>query len=284
VKNEPDVQRAGSNDEVAWKHGPHPTLNIGAEATSPFATVDPPRLTRPRSRPPASSPPSALAADLVLAAADADKTSRTFHQLAALWRELLDRRLNVHGLGATAGPSGRTFVLLRPDAHPSARPGTLNRLEASVTTRILAGAQQKGLAFEFQIAPATISKWHTMARKKLALAEVPVPLPLVIAAQAWDSKCEPPADVRSATFEHQGGEYQLVSVPRGTAHDPGTLTPAQQEIALQIARGYSREQIAASRYTSLDTVACQMREINWRIRVSGRPALIARATELGWFR
>lgn len=222
----------------------------------------------------------AVPADLAALAEAADETAVVAPDLAGFWLDLLDRRLNVHGAGATAT---RSYVLARSDAHPRARPGSVGRLETAMLGRVLAGEQQKGVAFELAIAFSTASKWCSRAVEKLHLDGGPVPLPLVIAAQAWASGTTPPVDARYAAFQHDGREWHLLSVPAGTLTNAGDLTAAEREIAGLLVRGCSRQKIADARATSVQTVACQVRAIHVKFRLSGRPALIRHGTGLGWF-
>ena len=53
---------------------------------------------------------------------------------------------------------------------------------------------------------------------------------------------------------------------------------------LWLIEGESRWEIAARRETSAQTVACQVRGIFSKWRLTGRYALIRRAVDLGWFR
>jgi DNA-binding NarL/FixJ family response regulator len=251
-----------------------------------WAESIPTRDETERPRRPVHSPwkraadPLAVPAGLARSSESADETGVS-PDLAALWQDLLDRRLNVHGAGATAT---RMYVLARGDAHPDARPGTVSRLETAVLGRVLAGEQQKCVAFELQIAFSTASKWYSRAVEKLHLDGGPVPLPLVIAAQAWASGETPPVDARYAAFDYEGHEYHLLSVPAGTLTSAGGLTPAEQEVALLLVQGESRQTIAGARSTSIETVACQLRGIYSKFQLSGRPSLIRRGTGLGWFR
>jgi DNA-binding NarL/FixJ family response regulator len=62
------------------------------------------------------------------------------------------------------------------------------------------------------------------------------------------------------------------------------LTPAECEVARFLVEGESRWDIAARRRTSAQTVACQIRGIFSKWRLTGRYALIRHTVELGWMR
>ncbi len=218
---------------------------------------------------------------LAQAALDADATAAPVGDLASLWQDLMDRRLNLSAAGS--GP-WRKLVLTRTIAEPGALPGPLTRVETAVLVRVLCGEQQKVVASELGIACSTASKWYTRALAKMHLRGGPIPLPLVIAAQAWASGERPGVSARTAAFEHDGMRYFVLSVPKAVIPDPGTLTPAECEVARLLAEGESRWDIATRRDTSAQTVACQIRGIFAKWRLTGRYALIRRAVDLGWFR
>jgi DNA-binding NarL/FixJ family response regulator len=220
-------------------------------------------------------------ATLKTAAASADTVSTPVSCLDALWQEFLDRRLNVHGAGAAAR---RIHVIAHGDARPDARAGTLSRIEIAVLVRVLCGEQQKVVAAELGIACSTASKWYSQALAKLGLAGAPVPLPLVIAARAWASGKDLPVDARQTVFAHGGREFMLLSVPSSKIDGTSSLTLAEQGVAHLLVQGHSREQIAAARSTAMQTVACQLRGIYGKFRLSGRYGLINRGIDLDWFR
>ncbi len=218
---------------------------------------------------------------LTEAALDADATAAPASDLASLWQDLMDRRLN---LSSTGSDPWRNHVLLRTAAEPGTLPGALTRIETAVLVRVLCGEQQKVVASDLGIACSTASKWYTRALAKMNLRERPIPLPLVMAAQTWASGKKPAVSARSAAFEHEGAPYLVFSVPKPAVLDQGTLTPAECEVARLLAEGESRWDIATRRHTSAQTVACQIRGIFWKWRLTGRYALVRRAIDLGWFR
>jgi DNA-binding CsgD family transcriptional regulator len=202
-------------------------------------------------------------------------------ELAETWQSVLDRRLIPCAEGGTAT---HRYVVLQASCDPSISSCTLSRIETAVLVRVLWGEQQKLVASELGIACSTASKWYTMALSKTRLAGAPIPLPLIIAAQAWASGKNAPVLAREAVFEHADSQYRVVSVPKPVVTSQGTLTPAECEVARFLVQGESRWEIAARRETSAQTVACQIRGIFSKWRLTGRYALIRRAVELGWFR
>ena len=197
-----------------------------------------------------------------------------------MWQDVIEARLTVCGEGRSAA---RRYVLARTNTDSRELRGALTRIETSVLVRVLRGEQQKLVAAELEIACSTASKWYTHALAKLRLGGGPLPLPLVIAAQSWASGVAPSVGARSAFFEYEGEDYFLLSVPNPRIVREPRLTHAEQEVATLLIEGDSRWEIALHRCTSAQTVACQLRGIFSKLRLTGRHALIAQAVDLGWF-
>ncbi len=223
------------------------------------------------------SPSAALPDSLWEAAIGAHDRGAPLGDLSGFWQDVLDGRLHLVGnrLGGL-----RHLVLARM----TAKLRTLSGIETAVVVRVLCGEQQKVIAADLGIACSTASKWYTLALANLNLDRVSIPLPLVIAAQSWSSGKTPPVGARSATFEHEGCEYVVVSVPRPSVTDEKCLTHAEQAVAQLLVEGGSRWEIAVLRSTSAQTVACQLRGIFVKFRLTGRHALIRHVAGLGWFR
>jgi DNA-binding NarL/FixJ family response regulator len=200
--------------------------------------------------------------------------------LAAVWQDVLEGRLTIYSEGA--GPRGR-YVLCR-SVEGATLESLLSRVETAVLVRVLGGEQQKAVALELGMACSTASKWYTSALGKLHLDVGPIPMPLIVAAQAWAAGTSPAVGARRATVDYQGTEFVLVSLPCADAQREPLLTPAEREVAQLLIEGRSRWEIAAHRSTSSQTVACQLRGIFGKLRVSGRCSLIKRAVGTGWFR
>ncbi len=214
------------------------------------------------------------------AAADADASAAPSTDLAGVWQDFVDGRLLFYGEGRTPL---RRYLLARADLDSRTHRGGLSRIETSVLVRVLRGEQQKLVAAELGIACSTASKWYTQALTKLGLGGGPIPLPLVIAAQTWASGIVRGVGARSALFESEGGAFFLLSAPNPRIAREARLTHAEQEVAKLLIEGGSRWEIAVHRSTSAQTVACQLRGIFSKLRLTGRHALIAQAVELGWF-
>ncbi len=214
------------------------------------------------------------------AAAAADTRSVPTTDLATFWQDVIEGRLTIHGEGRS---SDRRYVLARTNVDTRELRGALSRIETSVLVRVLGGEQQKLVAAELGIACSTASKWYTHALAKLRLGGGPLPLPLIVAAQSWASGNAPSIGARSAYFEYAGENFVLLSVPTPRIVREARLTHAEQEVAMLLIAGGSRWEIAMHRSTSAQTVACQLRGIFSKLRLTGRHALIAQAIERGWF-
>lgn len=223
-------------------------------------------------------PPASELTEAALAAIDGAAPGV---DLAAFWENILRGEMVVCGHGAS--PSGRyVFARAAGGAGPSCR--ALNGQATAVLVRVLGGEQQKTVAFDLDIACSTASKWYKDALRNLRIEETPIPLPLVIAAQAWSSGGQPPVDARGARFKFAGDAYFVVVVPPPMVRDDGVLTQAERMVARLLVEGEPRQQIALRRDTSAQTVACQLRSIFSKYRLTGRYSLVARATQLGWFK
>jgi DNA-binding NarL/FixJ family response regulator len=221
---------------------------------------------------------------LWVAAIQADADAVPTVDLSAVWQDVLTGRLAVCGEG---GNPTRRFVVARTRActDASTPSATLSRIETSVVVRVLCGDQQKLVAVELGMACSTASKWYTHALAKLRLdGGAAIPLPLVIAAQSWASGLTPAVGAKGMAFEHQGAGFFLLSVPKPTIRSDARLTVAEQEVAKLLVLGASRDEIAIHRSTSTQTVACQLRGIFSKYRLTGRHALIREGVRLGWFR
>jgi DNA-binding NarL/FixJ family response regulator len=233
-----------------------------------------PHLTLHKDEPPSPAPPDPPWA----AALEAHETAAPCASLSAVWQDVLDGRLTV--VGHKLGPS-RQLVLARATACPR----RLNRLETAVLVRVLCGEQQKVVAAELGIACSTASKWFTLALRKLNLDGGPLPLLLVLAAQSWGSGDAVAVGARRAVFEHEGEQFHVLSVPRpSVTGERCCLTDAEQAVARLLIEGGSRWEIAVLRSTSAQTIACQLRGIFVKFRLTGRHALIRHVAGLGWFR
>jgi len=198
--------------------------------------------------------------------------------LAVTWQALLEHRMTICAEGT--GDFGRS-VVMRVNSEGARAP--LKDIEITVLGRVLAGEQQKAVASELGIACSTASKWYTSSRFRLKLMDRPMPLPLVIAAQASTTQRPVTVDARSASFMHDGELHFVLAVPRPTIDDSTPLTQAERMVAGLVIEGVPRWEIARIRGTSHQTVACQLRGIHSKYHLTGRHALIARAVELGWF-
>ena len=218
---------------------------------------------------------------LLAAAQRAKSTALSADDLSSVWQDILDGRLVVLCEGTCPH---RSYVFARKSTDIGSPSRPLKRIETAVLVRVLCGEQQKVVAAELGIACSTASKWYTLALSKMNLDRDSIPLPLVLAAQSWGTGDALTVGARSALFEHEGCEFFVLSVPRPSSARGGGLTHAEQAVARILIEGGSRWEIAVLRSTSAQTVACQLRGIFVKFRLTGRYALIRHTAGLGWFR
>lgn len=77
--------------------------------------------------------------------------------------------------------------------------------------------------------------------------------------------------VKVAKFQHHGEDYLVVSWPlEDSGHRAAALTSTEREVALLVAAGKTNRDIAATRGTSLRTVANQVAAILRKLDVPSR--------------
>jgi DNA-binding NarL/FixJ family response regulator len=196
-----------------------------------------------------------------------------------LWTEVKAGRLRPYS--DRLGPS-RCYSILRSIGRVSGICCPLSAAESMVLLRVLCGDQQKVISTDLDIAHSTASKRCAQALDKLELTARTIPLPVVVAAQRAAGVVTA-ADIRQATFTHEGCEFVVASIPRPKMPGRTSLTSSEQSIAQLLVEGRSRWQIAEARNTSVQTVSCQLRSIFAKFQSTGRYGLTRRAAELGWF-
>jgi DNA-binding NarL/FixJ family response regulator len=202
-------------------------------------------------------------------------TSYVSDPLNTLWDHLVRGRLRAIDEDTTRDCV--VFVAQIP-----AEPRALCHAEASLLRDVLCGEARKVLAADLGIASSTATGRYMRALAKLDLSDRPMPLALVLAAQVRGSAERIPS-AHAKYVDHQGCRCLSVSVPRAVTTCLAALTPVQQQVAQWLIEGGTRTMIAERRATSVHTVAGQVHAIFRALRVTGRFALIQRATELGCF-
>jgi DNA-binding CsgD family transcriptional regulator len=197
--------------------------------------------------------------------------------LSKLWEDLMLGRLRPFHEGATQN-SVRFVARI---AIPPIRP--LRADEASLVRSVLCGDARKALACDQGVAVSTVTGRFLRALSKVELHDCTVPLTFVLAAQSHSGLVRIPS-ARATYVDHEGCRSLSLSIPRPVTTCLTELTPVQQQIALWLIEGATRETIAERRGKSVHTVAGQIHAVFHGLRVTGRYALIRRACELGCFR
>ncbi|MDP9002818.1 MAG: helix-turn-helix transcriptional regulator [Myxococcota bacterium] len=210
-----------------------------------------------------------------IAAFDAADNETLIHTFACVWEDVVQGRV-----GSWRESTAEDCACCVAEVLDE--PRGLDPDDASLVASVLCGEPRKALACDLNIAISTATGRVLRTLSKLELADRPVPLPLVLAAQTWAGVSRLPS-ARAASFEDQGRRYLAMSVPRPATAHLTTLTRAQQEVARWLLEGCTRNEIADRRETSVLTVAGQVHSIFSALRVTGRYALIRRAVELGCF-
>ena len=205
------------------------------------------------------------------AAVEAEERATTGCRLDDVWQDHVSGRLRAWW--ESVGPDRILLV-----ARVAAGQATIGAEDGNILARILCGEQQKLVASELGIAASTVSGRYVRALDKLDLSPSTVPLPIVLAAQAWVG-IRPTPTARRGFFESQGRPCMVVSVPRPVTSRMSSLTPAEQDVAKWIIEGCSRFDIARRRKTSVHTVARQFHAIFNTQRGTGRYALVRSAVE-----
>lgn len=79
-----------------------------------------------------------------------------------------------------------------------------------------------------------------------------------------------------AEVEYLADDIALLSFPLPQAEVPEALSPAEQEVALQVFAGASNEEIARARGVSTKTVGNQLESIYRKLGVTSRTELVLR--------
>jgi DNA-binding NarL/FixJ family response regulator len=205
------------------------------------------------------------------AAVEAEERATADCRLDDVWQDHVSGR--VRAWWESVGPDRILLV-----AQVAAGEAAISTDDAAIVARILSGEQQKLVASDLRIAASTVSGRYVRALDRLDLSPTTLPLPIVLAAQAWIGVANAP-NARRGFFESQGTACMVVSVPRPATARMSSLTPAEQDVAKWIIEGCSRFDIARRRKTSVHTVARQFHAIFNTQRGTGRFALVRSAVE-----
>lgn len=91
-----------------------------------------------------------------------------------------------------------------------------------------------------------------------------------------EAELPPPADMSARTVVLDDDEYLILTLPIPNWDIPEFLTEAERAVTMAVLRGFTNEQIAQERKTSLHTVANQIASIFAKLAVASRIELAHR--------
>lgn len=188
-------------------------------------------------------------------------------ELASLWEQLLSGQLSVVGSYCS---SGRCHAELRRECR-RAVPTVPRRL----LERFFLGQSQKSLALEHALSHATVAAHCSAALHAFAPGTRAAHAPVLIVMAAHAARG---ASLAPAVVEEGGSDGRLlaqVPIPGVTFKD--RLTAAEQAVAELTIQGAFHEAMARARGTSRRTIANQLASIYFKVGVSARNELRAKA-------
>lgn len=149
-------------------------------------------------------------------------------------------------------------------------PRGLTTAEGAVAAWATRGHSEKVIAYELGLAPGTVSALLSRAYKKLG----------VESRAALIARLEVPTEVERVRLDDDA-EVLLFSAPTVAARSLDLLSPAEREVAADVARGDSNATIAKRRKVSPTTVAKQLASACAKLGVSTRAELASLLTRAG---
>lgn len=208
-----------------------------------------------------------LASDSRSATAGADAVTRDTIELAEFWSLLLSGRAKLTGGFCD---EQRHFLTFRYSSESSC--GLAER-RVRYLERCLLGEQQKRVAADLRLSPATIAGGMAGCFREMGIAASGSrgPMLLVVAAHAGRGE----GSIRTARLSAVPGKpEQTVSIPRPDAALAPRLSHAEFRIARLLAEGWTYAEIARHRGSSVRTIANQVTSIFHKLGLSGRSELL----------
>jgi DNA-binding NarL/FixJ family response regulator len=207
---------------------------------------------------------------LRLAAIAADASATTTLSLSLLW---LDLTRGTSTVVDAFFSEERCYLVL--GLKTSGRPVEGQRFE--ILEAMLGGLRQKNIAIDLVLAPSTVALHCMRALSSLGLNGKPSrahPL-LMLAATAFNSGAVVLARC-STVVGRDDRELRVIAMPRSDLQLADIVPPAELVVIRWLVEGFTYEDIAKKRGTSVRTVANQISSVFRRLDVSGRNELVQR--------
>lgn len=231
----------------------HPSLR--GQTTGSFVTLD-----------------AALALRSAAIAAEAGATNAT--NLALLWHEL------VHGHFSVLDDffsDERHYLLLVPAPRGQASASLLEGRRLEILVAVLGGLRQKNVAIDLGLAPSTVALNSRLALQALGVGCRPSRAhPLLMLAASASQQAVRVVATEASFVARDGQELRVIGGPRPDRRLVELLPAAELAVIRRLIEGYSYEEVAAQRRTSVRTIANQVTAVFRRLRVSGRNELVQR--------
>lgn len=188
---------------------------------------------------------------------------------ADLWQKLRAGSIRVRDSFTS---TERAYLVLeqRVSEAPTAAARSWDILE-----QILLGRSQKVVGTELGIGPSTVAGSARGALRAAGVdarvSSVPPLLSMLVRASLERSRSHA---IRSCVLELEGVSFRVLSIGLGPSSLVRQLSPAERAVALMRIEGRSLAEIAASRRTSMRTVANQLGAAFRRLGISGRSSLV----------
>ncbi len=196
---------------------------------------------------------------------------------ADFWYQLATGTLQLTATHSVA--HDRTSLVAR-NVGTAASGAALSSRESEVFGRLLTGQAQKAMGYELNVCPSTVATHIARAYAKLGLVPLAnaVPLALVFIAQGARGAIHLTEPFFTASLRSEQ-RYVVVNIARPAATCLSDLTCAERAVALALADGQSKIDIARARCTSVHTIGRQVSSLFGKLNVKGRFDLIRRMSD-----
>ena len=201
----------------------------------------------------------------------AERTSTETFDLASLWPRLRAGDTAVLDAFSTLE---RVYLILAPTISALPRPPRTQRA-LDLLERVLLGAAQKEVSFDFGMSPSCVAQTLTRALGALGLGGTPSKVPVLLAMAAHAARA-PASTYAARCFDVRAGNtpYTAVSAKRPDSCLANVLSRTEFTVARLLIEGNSHGQISAIRGKSERTIANQLAAAFKKLGVSSRAELL----------